>query len=232
MEPQDQSAKERPSRIEQRHQETREQILREAQVLVEERGAADLSMRELAERSQFTPPALYRYFPGGKEDVLEALAISSLELLVEHLQRVPADLPPMDRLTELAMVYLEFAREHRRELTLMLATMSAMSEYDFDDKALLDPSGLFGVVFEALGDAAKAGQIKATTPEELMLAFHGSWSLLHGMAVLEGVHPHHEALFRTHARSLIQAFFVGLSGDWLRPTATPAREGRAPRKDS
>lgn len=229
-------ARKRPSRIEQRHQETREEILREAQALIEERGAADLSMRELAECTRFTPPALYRYFPGGKEDVLGALATSSLLLLMEHLRHVPDDLPPMERLTELAMVYLEFAREHRRELNLMLDTVSASTKLDFDDDIPQDPSGLFGVVFEALGEAAKAGEINASNPEQLMIIFHGVWSLVHGMAVLERIHPHHETLLRTNARNLIQAYLDGLSGDWLQPApASPPKshaKSRTPKKDS
>jgi hypothetical protein len=46
--------------------------------------------------------------------------------------------------------------------------------------------------------------------------FHGAWSLLHGMAVLEGMHPHHEELFRVHARDLVRAFLNGLTTDWLK----------------
>ena len=46
-------------RRERRHNETREEILRAARALVVEKGAAELSLREVAARTQFTPPALY-----------------------------------------------------------------------------------------------------------------------------------------------------------------------------
>ncbi len=218
-------------RRERRHQETRQEILREARRLVEEQGAENLSMRNLAARVEFTPPALYRYFPEGKDDVLDALAMSSLELLAEHFQRVPADLPPRERLIELSMTYLEFAREHRRELTLMLDSVSAMAGRDLDEDGLLGPSGVFDTIAEALAGAARAGVIKASTPEELALVFHGAWSLLHGIAVLEGVHRHHETLFRAHARSLVKAFLNGVAGEWLEQAPIPVIPGLKKRKE-
>ncbi len=202
-------------RRERRFRETRDEILREARRLVEEQGAHNLSLRDVAKNMGFTPPALYRYFPRGKEEVLESLAASSVQLLSEHFDRVPRDLSPTDRLLELAMVYLEFAREHRRELDIMLDSVGAMQIADLDDDGFLDESGMFSNLREALRVAAEAGVLKASNEEELMLIFHGAWSLLHGMAVLESMHPHHEALFKMHARSIVRACLSGFAGDWL-----------------
>jgi AcrR family transcriptional regulator len=204
------------SRSERRHLETRDEILREARTLVEAEGAHNLSMRELAKRLEFTSPALYRYFPGGKDEILSALADSSLVLLAEHFGRVPPDLPPGERLLELALVYLEFAREHRRELDLMLQSVAVIQVDGFGGFGRPGPEGVFGMIEQALVDAAKAGVIKASSPGEFVLVFHGAWSLLHGMAVLEGIHPHHEELFRVHARDLVRAFLNGLTTDWLK----------------
>ena len=218
-------------RKERRHRETRDEILREARRLVEERGAGNLSMRDLAKNTEFTPPALYRYFPGGKDEVLEALADAGLELLAEHFRRVPADLPPRERLLELAMTYLEFAREHRRELEIMLESVAAMQSRDLDEEGFLGPAGIFAIIEQAVGEGAEAGVLKASTPAEIALIFHGAWSLLHGMAVLERLHPSHEILFRLHARDLVQAFLNGFATTWIEPTETPACVKRAPYKD-
>ena len=130
------------------------------------------------------------------------------------------------------MTYLEFAREHRRELTIMLDSISAMPGRDLDEDGLLGPSGVFGTIAEALADAARAGVIRASGPEELAVVFHGAWSLLHGIAVLEGIHSHHQALFGAHARSLVQAFLNGLATDWLEPTPSPAAPDLKERKDN
>ena len=218
-------------RKERRHQETSDEILREARRLVEQRGANELSMRELAKNTGFTPPALYRYFPKGKEDILEALAISGIEMLADHLRRVPVDLPIEERLLRLGLTYLEFAREHRRELDIMLDTVSAVDLGALDREGLLDKTGLFGIITEALTAAAKAGVLKASTPDEITLIFHAIWSLLHGMAVLEAVHPHHDDLFRANAPSILRALLYGFSSDWTGTGETGTRTGQATPKE-
>jgi AcrR family transcriptional regulator len=218
-------------RKERRHRETREEILREAHRLVEERGANNLSMRDLAKNTQFTPPALYRYFPGGKDDVLEALANAGLELLAEHFKRVPVDLPPRERLLELAMTYLEFAREHQQELDIMLESVGALQGRDLDEEGFLGPAGIFAIIEQAVVAGAEGGVLKASTPAEIALIFHGAWSLLHGMAVLERLHPSHETLFRVHARDLVQAFLNGFATTWIEPKEVPACMKQALGKD-
>lgn len=201
-------------RRERRFRETRDEILREARRLVERDGAGELSMRDVAKSTGFTPPALYRYFPGGKEEVLQALATSGLALLGDHFRRIPADLPPEERLLEIAMTYLEFAREHRQELDIILDSVAALQSPDVEEDGLLRPTGVFGFIEDALAAAAEAGVIKASTPEELTLVFHGAWSLVHGMAILETMHPHHHELFRDHARDLVRAYLSGFTTDW------------------
>jgi AcrR family transcriptional regulator len=210
-------------RKERRHQETRDEILREARRLVAQHGANEMSMRELAKNTGFTPPGLYRYFPAGKDDILKALAVSSIAMLADHLRRVPVDLPIEERLLRLCLTYLEYAREHRQELDIMLESISAVDSDALERESFHGKTGVFGIVGEALNAAAEAGILKASTPDELALIFHGAWSLLHGMAVLETVHPHHDDLFRVHAPSILRAFLNGFSSDWAAtaPVGTP-----------
>ena len=107
------------SRQDKRHQETRDEILSAARALVVERGARSLTVRELAGRVDFTAPALYRYFAGGKDEILLALAAQDLEHLSAHLLIVPDSLPVDERLIELGLAYIQFAREHSSELDLL-----------------------------------------------------------------------------------------------------------------
>ncbi len=197
------------TRSERRHRETRDEILREARRLVGQRGAAGLSMREVAKNTSFTPPALYRYFPGGKDEMLEALATSGLQLLATDFARLPADLPPREHLLDIAMAYLEFAREHRGELYIILDSAATMEGRELDEVGLLGPTGLFRAIEQALSEAA---DVEASMPDELALIFlHGLWSLVHGMAVLEPMQPH---LFRTQAREVVRAYLNGFTTVW------------------
>ena len=75
------------SRQERRHNETRAEILRAARKLVIESGAQTLSVREIARRTDFTPSALYRYFEGGRQEILLEIARGSLDVLESHLRQ-------------------------------------------------------------------------------------------------------------------------------------------------
>ena len=61
-----------------------------------ERGAADLSLREIARRAGFSPGALYKYFDS-KDDVIKALADGAMGALLLEFDKVPAELPPDER---------------------------------------------------------------------------------------------------------------------------------------
>lgn len=204
-------------RRERRYRETRKEILGAARRVVARRGARDCSVRDIAEMVGFSAPALYRYFPGGKEDILVALARENLAFLGRHLRRVPADLPPEERIIELGLVYLEFAREHGEELGILLESVAAVDVEDGDPAAA--PYGgteIFATIDEAFRDAVDAGVLVAREPADVVLMWHGAWSLLHGMSVVEKLHPHHEEMYKARARDLLRAFVNGLKTDWTR----------------
>jgi AcrR family transcriptional regulator len=206
-----------PDRRERRHRETRREILRAARRVVARRGARDCSVRDIAEVVGFSAPALYRYFPGGKDEILVALARENLAFLGRHLRRVPADLPPEERIIELGLVYLEFAREHGENLGILFESLAAVEAEELDAAAgALAGDEIFAIVDKAFRDAVDAGVLVARDPSDVVVMWHGAWSLLHGMSVVERLHPHHEEMYRTRARDLLQAFVNGLKTDWTR----------------
>jgi AcrR family transcriptional regulator len=206
-----------PDRRERRYRETRREILRAARRVVARSGARDCSVRDIAEVVGFSAPALYRYFPGGKDEILVTLARENLAFLGRHLRRVPADLPPEERIIELGLVYLEFAREHGENLEILFESLAAVDAGDRDPTAgPLDGDEIFAIIDQAFRDAVDAGVLVAREPSDVVLMWHGAWSLLHGMSVVEKLHPHHEEMYRTRARDVLQAFINGLKTDWTR----------------
>lgn len=202
-------------RRERRHAETRAEILRAARRVVARNGARDCSVRDIAALVGFSAPALYRYFPGGKDEILVTLARENLAFLDRHLRRVPADLPPEQRIIELGLVYLEFAREHGEELAILLESVAAVEAEDADPAAgPLGGEEIFGLIDGAFRDAVDAGVLVAREPSDVVLMWHGAWSLLQGMSVVEKLHPHHEELYKARARDLLRAFINGLKTDW------------------
>jgi len=201
-------------RREQRRAQTREEILAAARELVAEHGAAGLSLKDVAEKARFGNPAsLYRYFPS-RRDILIALAGESLAALGDHLRAVPEELPTDERLVELGLAYLDFARDHPEELALLFETLQTL-EPEEQVEAL--PVEVFGVIDGAVRRAVDEGVIEAPSDEQIEVVWHGAWALAHGLAVIERIHhgEHAELLRRNHAallRAYIDSFRPGRPG--------------------
>lgn len=203
------------SRQDKRHQETRDEILHAARGLVLERGARDLTVRELARRVEFTAPALYRYFPDGRDEIVLALAAQDLDHLSTHLLTVPADLPIEERLIELGLSYIQFAREHPRELDLLFENLGALSREAQDGSLeVLTPTPLFQIILSVIEQGIAEGVLHARDEDDVMLMWHGAWALVHGLVAVERTHQHHDELFRARARDVLRAFVNGLKTDW------------------
>ena len=203
------------SRQDKRRQEIREEILNAARALVVERGARNLTVRELAGRVDFTAPALYRYFEGGRDEILLALASQDLDHLAAHLLTVPDTLPVDERLIELGLSYIQFAREHPAELDLLFESLGALSrEAQSDNLEVLTPTPLFTIINGVLEEGIAQGVLQARDEDDVMLMWHGAWAMVHGLVAVERTHQHHDELFRARARDVLRAFVNGLKTDW------------------
>ena len=205
------------ARQDKRHQETRDEILAAARDLVAEKGARKLTVRELAGRVDLTAPALYRYFPNGKDEVLLALAAQDIDHLSAHLLTVPETLPVDERLIEIGLAYIQFAREHPAELDLLFESLAGLSleAQNGSIEELLTPTPLFTIIQDVLREGIAQGVLYARNEDEdVMLMWHGAWALVHGLVAVERTHQHHDELFRARARDLLRAFVNGLKTDW------------------
>lgn len=97
---------------------TRDRILDAARDLVVNHGWDRFSLRALARAVKLSPASLYEYFDG-KDAILEAVADRARHRLVDELRAVPADHP--QRLVELSMAYVAFARRYREDFLLLYA---------------------------------------------------------------------------------------------------------------
>ena len=205
----------RPGRRVRRHLETRDDILRVARQIVMAGGAEQLTVREIARRTDFAPSALYRYFEGGRPEILSAIAKASLRVLEGHLARVSQGLPPTERIVAMGEAYLRFAREHPEEVSLLFDSLTAMEPLDLEypDEAFLAPTGVYRLLESALREGIAEGTFRIAE-EDLMFVMHGTWALVHGLAVVERLHEQHGGVFGDRGRDLIRAFVNGLGTEW------------------
>src|SRR4051812_37765828 len=100
-------------------------ILDAARELFVTEGFQNVSIRKIAERIEYSPAAIYGYFPS-KDDIFFALAEEGFRLLSEMIPQPSAgdDLPPLERLRYTFWNVSEFSRAHPQYFALMFIDRS------------------------------------------------------------------------------------------------------------
>jgi AcrR family transcriptional regulator len=101
-------------------------ILDAARDLFVREGYQNVSIRKIAERIEYSPAAIYGYFPS-KDDIFFALAEEGFRLLGSPAYSSDsrmAALPPLERLRLMCRRFFEFSREHPQYFALMFVDRS------------------------------------------------------------------------------------------------------------
>jgi AcrR family transcriptional regulator len=193
-------------RQEREREEIRRRILDAARELFVAEGYRHVSIRKIAERIEYSPAALYSYFPS-KDDLFFALAEEGFRKLFEftNVER-PGD--PLEAVREGYLQYYRFSRLYPEYFELMFLDRSVPSiGQNWQRFAFVGQ--MIGEVCNTLRRAIEAGQLPPTTDPEV--AFHVLWGAVHGPAAM--------ALFRRLApgedpdllaRDTLEAALAGL----------------------
>ncbi|MFE7777852.1 TetR/AcrR family transcriptional regulator [Streptomyces sp. NPDC057445] len=100
-------------------EERRSQLLRAALTLFAHRAPEDVSLDDVAEAAGVSRPLVYRYFPGGKQQLYEAALRSSADALVLCFAEPPTG-PPTERLGRVLDRYLDFVDKHDAGFSALL----------------------------------------------------------------------------------------------------------------
>ncbi|MER8047914.1 TetR/AcrR family transcriptional regulator [Streptomyces sp. NPDC094032] len=92
-------------------EERKRQLLDAAQTLFAHRAPEDVSLDDVAEAAGVSRPLVYRYFPGGKQQLYESALRSSADALERCFAEPPAG-PPTERLARVLDRYLAFVDGH------------------------------------------------------------------------------------------------------------------------
>ncbi|WP_225802633.1 TetR/AcrR family transcriptional regulator [Streptomyces sp. NK15101] len=100
-------------------EERRGQLLDTAQGLFAHRAPEDVSLDDVAEAAGVSRPLVYRYFPGGKQQLYEAALRSSADALNRCFTEPPTG-PPTERLGRVLDRYLAFVDGHDAGFSALL----------------------------------------------------------------------------------------------------------------
>lgn len=181
----------------QRHDERRRRILDAARQRADAAGWAAVTTRHLAEAIGYTQPVLYSHFPGGKSEIMLAVALEGFGELASRGRAALGRKRGRRAIEAVATSYLEFGSEHP-------AVYEAMFQQAIDVQfASDDTDPLLRAGFDVLSDAL--GGADETTTEVF-------WGTIHGIHLLERagrMRPEH----RHHRVSEVAARFASAPGD-------------------
>jgi len=190
-----------------RHERTRREILRAAREVLLEQGVDGLTVRDVAERADFSPAALYKYFKG-RDEVIGALTLESFEILNGFIDGVSKRLRPDRRLVALGMAYLQFAEENPADLRCILESSMHPLPAGVDLSVGLRP---VQALHETLQDGIGQGIFREMTEREFAGVVFGLWALVHGMTTLTGVDLSNVRLdIRRDPRRALQNYVDGM----------------------
>lgn len=171
------------TRKERQKEELRGKILDAAKELFIERGFESTSIRNIAERIEYSPTTIYLYFKD-KDDIFFALHQEGFVLLNQYFKSLQNVADPFERLKAITRSYIAFALENPEIYDLMFISRSPMNALtkDRDDDKWEEGNKAFGALSNTVIECIQGGYFRGMDPEILSFT---CWSMVHGICALE-----------------------------------------------
>ncbi|MEO1281286.1 MAG: TetR/AcrR family transcriptional regulator [Pseudomonadota bacterium] len=156
--------------------ELRELILREATLLIEERGLSGLSAREIAKRISYSPGTIYNAFQN-LDDVILTIEARVLDQLDERLRQVSASHDGQSFALNMALAYLRFTQENKNLWNLLFEHYLDASKAPAWYQEKLD--GLMANIERAL-----VPSMPGASQDDIQRAARVLWAGVHGITSL------------------------------------------------
>ena len=123
----------------------RESIIEAAAEIADEKGFANLTLKELAENLGVKPPSLYKHFGGGLDELNKELMLYGWRLLDKEITNSVIGKAKDDAIIALCCAYRKFVSEHK-------GLYEAMQWYNMylSDKHLQASEGIVDIMFRIL----------------------------------------------------------------------------------
>jgi AcrR family transcriptional regulator len=159
--------------------EMRRAVLEAAKEIFLEKGFYSASIRNIAEKIEYSPGTIYLYFKD-KNDIFHALHEEGFTKLLGMMQPLQHVANPMERLIAMGKVYMEFAYTNKDLYDLMFIMEAPIhAEIDRDKWEMGDKTLNFLKL--VLVDCQKMGHFQDKNIDYLSFMI---WSSLHGMCAL------------------------------------------------
>ena len=166
-------------RKEREKQEMRERIVEAATDVFAGEGYEKTSIRNIAERIEYSPGTIYLYFKD-KNELLFAVQKVGFDMMREEMAPLSKIKNPLKRLKAIGEMYFRFSMEHPQHYNLMFVLMAPMEVLE-EHKPWHKGQEAFGFLENTVQQCIDKGLIHATSAKDY--AFY-SWAFLHGLVML------------------------------------------------
>jgi AcrR family transcriptional regulator len=169
------------TRKERQKEELKGKILQAAKELFMQKGFEDTSIRNIAEKIEYSPTTIYLYFKD-KDDIFCELHKEGFTLLNQYFRPLAHVSHPYERLKAINKAYITFALENGEFYDLMFIIRSPMKSIDKDESVWEEGNRSFEFLVNTIKECMAKGYFKGMQTE--IVAFT-VWSMVHGIASLE-----------------------------------------------
>lgn len=169
------------TRKERQKEELKGKILEAAKDLFMQQGFEGTSIRNIAERIEYSPTTIYLYFKD-KDEICYELHKEGFMLLNQYLRALVDVEDPFERLKATAKAYVRFASENREFYELMFIMKSPMNSIKKEEADWEEGDRAFGFLVSTIEQCIAKGYFHGLNAE--VLAFT-CWSMVHGICSLE-----------------------------------------------
>lgn len=172
-------------------------------------------MRAIAERLEYTAPAIYHHF-ADKQSLLRELVTQDLGALGTVFQRLADVADPVERLVRLGVAYVHFGLEHPQHYRLLFMTPGAKHEIrdDVSCVAMPQPEGdAYGILHATVTEATRAKRFREGygDPDRVSQI---CWAAVHGLVSLHMVFVEDSWIewrdVETSAQRMLEALVKGM----------------------
>lgn len=169
------------TRKERQKEELKGKILQAAKEVFMQKGFEDTSIRNIAEKIEYSPTTIYLYFKD-KDDIFCELHREGFALLNQYFRPLAHVSDPYQRLKAINKAYITFAMENGELYDLMFIINAPMKSIKKDESDWEEGSRAFAFLVNTIQECISKGYFIGMQPE--ILAFT-VWSMVHGIASLE-----------------------------------------------
>lgn len=167
-------------RKEREKQEMKKLIIDAALRMFVEDGYEKTSIRNIADRIEYSPGTIYLYYKD-KDELLYAVQKEAFSKMLETFQREATSRSPWKRLEQIAYSYVNFGIEHPDLYDLMFIIRAPMNTAE--EKGDWDNGdACFNYLTDTIGECMEKGLLRYSDPRVAALSI---WSMGHGLVSLQ-----------------------------------------------